>query len=205
MLVRTLRHDVPVSRKRLVKRLCDILLSSVLLLITLPVTVLTAILIFLENPGPIFYRQRRIGEFGHPFALLRFRSPLARIEPEGRTSETPVRFTGVGAVIHRLCIDELPQLLNILRGEMSFVGPRPERPALVKSMSSRMAYYPDRHAVKPGITGWSQMRHPGGSPSMDAKAKLQDDLYYIQHHSLGLDLLILGQTVRGVLRGKRAH
>ena len=120
----------------------DVLLSSVLLLITLPVVALTAILIILENPGPIFSRQRRIGEFGRPFALLRFRSTFARTKPEGSASETPVRFTGVGAVIHRLCIDELPQLLNILRGEMSFVGPRPERPALVKNIFRRIAYYP---------------------------------------------------------------
>ncbi len=205
MLVHTLRHDVPVSRKRFIKRLFDVLLSSVLLLITLPVVALTAILIILENPGPIFSRQRRIGEFGRPFALLRFRSTFARTKPEGSASETPVRFTGVGAVIHRLCIDELPQLLNILRGEMSFVGPRPERPALVKNIFRRIAYYPDRHALKPGITGWSQMPHPSSSPLIDAKEELQEDLSYIEHHSLGPDLLILGQTVRRVLRGKATH
>jgi lipopolysaccharide/colanic/teichoic acid biosynthesis glycosyltransferase len=205
MLVRTLRHYVPVSRKRRVKRLFDVLLSSVLLLITLPVTVLTAILIILENPGPIFYRQRRIGECGRPFALLRFRDTFAGTDPERRTSETPVRFTRVGAVIHRLSIDELPQLLNILRGEMSFVGPRPERPAIANHISRRHAYYPERHAVKPGITGWAQMRHPSSSPLMDAKEKLQEDRYYTEHDSLGVDLLILGQTVRRVLFGKGAH
>lgn len=200
MLVRILRHDVPVSRKRLAKRLFDVLLSGVLLLITLPVILLTTIFIILENPGPIFSRHRRIGELGRPFALLRFRSTFARTEPE-ETSQ----LTGVGAVIHRLSIDELPQLLNILRGDMSFVGPRPETPALVKNIARSIAYYPDRHGVKPGITGWSQMRHPRSSPLMDAKQKLQEDLYYIGHQSLGLDLRILGQTTRRVLRGKGAH
>lgn len=205
MLVRTLRHDVPVSRKRLVKRLFDVLLSSLLLLITLPVIILTTILIILENPGPIFSRQRRIGELGRAFTLLRFRSRFVRAKPEGQTSGTPAQFTSVGAVIHRLSIDELPQLLNILRGDMSFVGPRPETPALVKDISRRIAYYPDRHGVKPGITGWLQMRHPGSTPLMDAKQQLQEDLYYIRHQSIGLDLRILGQTVRRALRGKGAY
>ncbi len=154
MLVQPL-HDVPVCREKRLTRAFDVGISSALLLITLPVIAFTAILIILENPGPICYRQRRIGKSGRPFALLRFRTRSLAPEPH-RATEKPARYTRVGAVIHRLCIDELPQLLNVLRGEMSLVGPRPTDASLLSATPAhkrrercliQRRYQPDRRGT----------------------------------------------------------
>ncbi len=199
------RHGV---FKSVIKRIFDISVSSVLVVITLPIMILTAMLIGLESRGPIFYRQERIGAGGHPFSLLKFRSMCVNAEPDGHprwATESDARRTRVGKIIRRLRIDELPQLINVLRGEMSFVGPRPERDAFVKDLSKQVSYYSYRHTVKPGITGWAQVSYPYGSSVEDTKKKLQYDLYYVKNHSLFLDLIILLETAHIVLLGKGAR
>ncbi len=198
MLVRTVRHDVPVSRKKFAKRMFDVCVSSALVLLTLPIIILTAILIYVESPGSVLCRRPKIGQFGHPFALLSFRSTYGDTEADGVT-HSAARSTRVGQIIYKLCIDELPQLINILRGEMSMVGPRPETPALVKAMSRKFSHYSDRHTVKPGITGCAQTRYAHGNATSDARGQLLADLYYVRHHSLRLDGHILAQTARLVL------
>jgi lipopolysaccharide/colanic/teichoic acid biosynthesis glycosyltransferase len=178
------------------------------LLITLPVMLLTALLIWLESGRPILYRQQRIGAFGRSFELLKFRSMRVNAEADGVprwATHNDGRCTRVGKVIRRLRFDELPQLINVLKGDMSFVGPRPERPVFVKDLSKEISYYSYRHTVKPGITGWAQVRYPYGASVEDAKEKLQYDLYYIKNQSLFLDLIILAQTAHIVLFGKGAR
>lgn len=205
MLIRTLRHEVAVSRKQFAKWMFDVCVSGVLLLLTLPIIVLTAILIYVESPGPLFDRRPRIGQFGSRFALFTFRTTHAGIETTGAprsTTEQDRRYTHVGRVIRTLCIDELPQLFNILRGEMSFVGPKPETPAVVTTMSRKFARYSERHSVKPGITGWTQIGYADSDAIMKARGSLQGDLYYVRHQSLRLDLHILAQTARFLLREK---
>jgi len=185
-----------------VKRAFDLVVSAVMLLLALPVMLLTAIAIRLESPGPVIYRQERVGLGGRRFMCLKFRSMRMDAEPDGvpRWAErSDPRVTRVGTVIRKLRIDELPQLINVLRGEMSFVGPRPERPSFVKELKEAIAFYDVRHCVKPGITGWAQVRYSYGASVEDARKKLQFDLYYVKNHSLFLDLLILVETVRVVL------
>lgn len=193
---------------RLLKRSFDICLSSVLLLVMLPLMLLTALAIWLESGGPLFYRQDRIGIGGHFFKLLKFRSMRTDAEPDGAprwAQPNDDRCTRVGRIIRRLRLDELPQLINVLKGEMSFVGPRPERPAFVAQLSQQIKYYVYRHAVKPGLTGWAQICYPYGASVEDAKEKLQYDLYYIKNQSLFLDLVIFAQTAHIVLFGKGAR
>ena len=187
------------------KRLFDLVMSSVLLVLTLPIMVVTAILIKLESPGPVLYRQERVGQGGHPFTILKFRSMRSDAEQDGKprwASQNDSRITLVGRFIRRTRIDELPQVFNVFFGDMSFVGPRPERPYFVQDLSAQIPYYGIRHSVKPGITGWAQVRYPYGATVEDALHKLQYDLYYVKNHSLFLDLTILFQTVQVVLWGK---
>ncbi len=196
------------TMKALLKRLFDVALSAILLLITLPVMIATALAIWVESGRPILYRQERTGAAGRTFQLLKFRSMRVDAEADGVArwaTKNDRRCTRVGKFIRKLRIDELPQLWNVLRGEMSFVGPRPERPAFVGELSERITYYSYRHSVKPGITGWAQVRYPYGASVEDAKEKLQYDLYYVKNHSLFLDLIILAQTAHIVLFGKGAH
>jgi len=188
-----------------VKRLFDLLISSAMLVITLPVMALTALLIKLESPGPVLYRQERVGQGGHPFTILKFRSMRSDAEQDGKprwASQNDSRVTLVGRFIRRTRIDELPQIFNVFFGDMSFVGPRPERPYFVQDLTQQLPYYGIRHTVKPGITGWAQVRYPYGATVEDALHKLQYDLYYVKNHSLFLDLTILFQTVQVVLWGK---
>jgi len=188
-----------------VKRLFDLLISSAMLVITLPVMALTALLIKLESPGPVLYRQERVGQGGHPFTILKFRSMRSDAEQDGKprwASQNDSRVTLVGRFIRRTRIDELPQIFNVFFGDMSFVGPRPERPYFVQDLTQQIPYYGIRHTVKPGITGWAQVRYPYGATVEDALHKLQYDLYYVKNHSLFLDLTILFQTVQVVLWGK---
>jgi sugar transferase (PEP-CTERM system associated) len=193
---------------RLLKRSFDICLTGVLLLVTLPLMLLTALAIWLESGGPLLYRQDRIGVGGHSFELLKFRSMRTDAEPDGAprwAQPNDDRCTRVGRIMRRLRLDELPQLINVLLGEMSFVGPRPERPAFVAQLSKDLKYYVYRHAVKPGLTGWAQICYPYGASVEDAKEKLQYDLYYIKNQSLFLDLVIFAQTAHIVLFGKGAR
>jgi sugar transferase (PEP-CTERM system associated) len=196
------------SVKDVSKRLFDVAVSTLLLLLTLPFFLVTALLIWLESGGPIFYRQERVGAYGRVFDVLKFRSMRQDAERDGVpqwAQKQDSRVTRTGKVIRLLRIDELPQIFNVLKGDMSFVGPRPERPFFVKELSQKISYYPSRHTVKPGITGWAQIRYPYGSTVEDALQKLQYDLYYIKNHSLFLDLIILFQTAQVILFGKGAR
>ncbi len=184
------------------KRVLDVLLSLALLLFTLPLMALTAILIALESPGPVLYRQERIGLGGRVFLLLKFRSMRVDAEADGSAkwaAANDPRVTRVGAVIRKVRIDELPQLINVLRGDMSFVGPRPERPQFVSDFIQEIPFYAERHCVKPGITGWAQINYPYGASPDDARNKLSYDLYYVKNHGIFLDLVIVLQTARVIL------
>jgi lipopolysaccharide/colanic/teichoic acid biosynthesis glycosyltransferase len=170
--------------------------------VTLPLQLLTALLIKLGSPGPLFYSQERVGRYGKIFTLFKFRSMRVDAEVDGNATwaaERDPRVTRVGAVIRKLRIDELPQLINVLRGEMSFVGPRPERPVFVEQLTQVIPYYAERHWVRPGITGWAQVNYPYGASISDARRKLSFDLYYLKNTSIFLDFLILLQTVPIVL------
>jgi lipopolysaccharide/colanic/teichoic acid biosynthesis glycosyltransferase len=164
--------------------------------------------ILLESGRPIFYRQERVGQGGVPFMILKLRTMVQDAEKDGQprwAGQNDARITPVGRFLRRTRIDELPQLINVLRGDMSFVGPRPERPFFVRHLLEDIPYYDVRHSVKPGVTGWSQVRYPYGASVEDSLAKLQYDLYYVKNHSLFLDLLILIDTVQVVLLGKGAR
>ena len=189
------------------KRVFDVVVSLVLLSIVWPIIVITAIVIRLESPGAILYRQVRVGQNWQLVQVLKFRSMRADAEKDGPqwAGANDSRVTRIGAFIRKVRIDELPQLYNVLKGEMSFVGPRPERPMFVEQLSQSIPYYAERHRVKPGITGWAQIRYPYGSSEKDAVEKLQYDLYYVKNYSLFLDLLILFQTAEVILWGKGAR
>lgn len=188
-------------------RTLDLVASLSVLTITLPVMLLAVLAIKLEDGwrAPVLYRQRRVGFRGQPFDVLKFRSMRTDAESDGRPrwarSGDP-RVTRVGSFMRKVRIDELPQLLNVLRGQMSLVGPRPERPEFVAELAERIPYYIERHCVKPGVTGWAQLCYPYGSSEQDALEKLQYDLYYVKNNSLLFDLTILLQTVEVVLLGK---
>ena len=188
-----------------VKRIFDLISSTALLLITFPVMLITALCIYLEDRSPILYRQERIGLEGRPFTVYKFRSMRHDAEKCGKpqwATENDMRITRVGRLIRKLRIDELPQIFNVLKGEMSLVGPRPERDFFIKQLSAEIPYYNLRHSIKPGVTGWAQVRYQYGSSIEDSLQKLQYDLYYVKNNSLFLDILILMDTVRVVLTGK---
>jgi sugar transferase (PEP-CTERM system associated) len=180
------------------KRAFDIVVSVGLLILTLPLLVVTACLIKLESPGPIFYKQERVGLHGRCFTILKFRSMRADAETDGPrwAAERDTRVTRVGMIIRKLRIDELAQILNVLRGDMSFVGPRPERPFFVAELTQAIPYYSERHWVRPGITGWAQVNYPYGASTEDAWVKLTYDLYYVKNRSVFLDCVIFLQTAR---------
>ncbi len=183
------------------KRAFDIIVSVLFLLFTLPVTLLAAILVKLDSPGPIFYRQERTGRLGRPFMLFKFRSMRTDAEKHGPqwAAQSDSRITRIGGILRKTRIDEIPQIFCVLRGDMSFIGPRPERPFFVSSLAQDVPYYEERHRMKPGITGWAQVNYPYGASIADAKEKLSYDLYYTKNFSLFLDVLILLQTIRVVL------
>lgn len=184
------------------KRLFDIAASLLVLVIGLPLVILAGIAVKLDSRGPVFYRQPRTGLFGEPYDIVKIRSMRTDAEAAGKAvwaSENDPRITRVGRIIRKLRIDELPQLWCVLKGEMSFVGPRPERPSFVDELTRELPYYAERHMVKPGLTGWAQINYPYGASIEDARVKLEYDLYYAKNYSPFLDLLILLQTVRVVL------
>jgi exopolysaccharide biosynthesis polyprenyl glycosylphosphotransferase len=188
-------------------RAADILLGLLLLLFTMPLMLVTALLVKFDSPGPVLYRQERVGLHGRLFTVLKFRS--MRVDAEARgpvwASARDPRVTRIGALIRRTRIDELPQLVNVLRGEMSFIGPRPERPHFVEQLTGAVPLYCERAQVKPGLTGWAQVNYPYGASVEDARAKLSYDLYYVKHRSPALAVLILVSTVWVVLFQKGAR
>jgi sugar transferase (PEP-CTERM system associated) len=191
---------------RLLKRTIDLTLSLVMLVLALPAMVVTALAILIEDGRPVLYRQERVGEHGRTFTLSKFRS--MRKDAENGTPmwarDGDDRVTFVGRIIRKTRLDELPQLLNVIRGNMSFVGPRPERPYFVEELSKHIPFYQQRHAVRPGITGWAQVKYRYGSSREDATEKLRYDLYYIKHLSIFFDLTIVFDTVKVVLFRKGA-
>ncbi len=192
----------------LLKRGFDIFVSGVMLLITLPFSLIAAVFIKLESPGPVLYQQERVGLHGRNFMVLKLRSMRQDAETGGAPQWAQLRdprVTRVGAFIRLTRIDELPQLLNVLRGDMSFVGPRPERPFFVDQLSESIPFYRERHCVKPGITGWAQINYPYGASLEDGRQKLAYDLYYVKNHGLFLDFIIILSTVRVILMQQGAR
>lgn len=181
-------------------------MATVLLCLTWPVMLITALLIKITEgiKAPVFYRQERVGLDGEPFNIVKFRSMRLDAEKNGAqmASENDNRITKIGSYLRKYRIDELPQIYNVLRGHMGFVGPRPERPTFVQQLIKNLPYYNERHNVKPGLTGWAQLKYPYGATEKDSLEKLKYDLYYIKHRSFLLDLLILIRTVEIVLFGK---
>ncbi|MCK5696588.1 MAG: TIGR03013 family PEP-CTERM/XrtA system glycosyltransferase [Gammaproteobacteria bacterium] len=186
-----------------IKRCFDIIASILLLLVTWPIMIVTALAILMEShfKGSVFYKQKRVGLFDENFEVIKFRSMGMDAEKDGAqwAQEVDPRVTKVGNIIRKYRIDELPQLFNVLMGNMSFVGPRPERPEFVKELSQAIEYYDIRHYIKPGITGWAQICYPYGATQYDTRNKLEYDLYYMKNYSIFLDIMILLQTIQVVL------
>lgn len=198
------------SAEPLGKRAFDIVASFGLLMIAWPFMLLAIIAIWLEDGigAPIFYRQKRVGENGRLFEVIKFRSMTVNAESDGQArwaTANDSRVTRVGAIMRKTRIDELPQILNVLNGDMAFVGPRPERPEFVRELNDKIPYYAKRHCVKPGITGWAQTNYPYGASEEDTANKLEFDLYYVKNQSLFLDALVLLQTAEVILFGKGAR
>ncbi len=192
----------------MIKRAFDLFFALLLLIVSLPIQLLAMIALLIDSGFPVFYCQERVGQGGRVFTIVKFRSMISDAEEDGTprwANKGDPRVTRVGRLLRISRIDELPQIYNVLRGDMSFVGPRPERPFFVRHLLEDIPYYDLRHSVKPGVTGWSQVRYPYGASVGDSMQKLQYDLYYVKNHSLFLDLLILVDTVQVVLLGKGAR
>lgn len=192
------------------KRLFDLALGSVMLLVGAPIMLLVAVASLIESGGrdPVLYHQVRVGQNGRLFRLHKFRSMRVDAEADGVArwaSKNDRRITALGAFLRKTRLDELPQVFNVLKGQMSLVGPRPERPEFVERLGAGIPYYAERHRVKPGVTGWAQLLYAYGSDEEDAKRKLEFDLYYVKHAGIVLDMIILLQTVEVVLLGKGAR
>jgi exopolysaccharide biosynthesis polyprenyl glycosylphosphotransferase len=189
----------------IITRVASAIVALCGLVLCAPLMMVTALLIRMESPGPVFYRQERVGKDGKPFDILKFRSMRTDAEhnltPRWASRNDP-RVTRVGSIIRKLRIDELPQFVNILKGEMSFVGPRPERPYFVQLLEGKIPYYDLRHSVRPGVTGWAQVSYPYGATIEDAKNKLEYDLFYVKNGSVAFDLAVLFETVKTVVLGK---
>jgi sugar transferase (PEP-CTERM system associated) len=198
-------HSLP---RRVSKRAFDLLAASALLLVAWPVMLAVALAIWLESGSPVLYWQTRVGENGRPFNLVKFRSMRLDAEKDGQArwaSKDDNRSTRLGRFLRKARLDELPQLFNVLRGHMSFVGPRPERPPFVDMLNQQIPYYGVRHCLKPGLTGWAQLRYPYGASVRDAEEKLNFDLFYVKNHGFVFDLMIMLQTVEVVLFGRGAR
>ena len=196
--------------RRFSQRSVDLFVSCSLALISWPIMLLVALAVKFEDglSAPVLYRQCRVGKGGTPFQVLKFRSMSVDAEADGKAvwaEENDSRVTKVGNFLRNSRLDELPQVFNVLRGQMSLVGPRPERPEFVEGLQESIPYYAERHAVKPGVTGWAQLRYSYGASEEDAIEKLQYDLYYVKNQSLMLDIMIILQTVEVVLWGKGAR
>ena len=192
----------------IIKRVFDLFVALFLLAIVWPLMLLTALFVFLESGRPILYSQVRVGLNGKEFKIYKFRSMTQDAEKGGKAiwaQKNDSRVTKVGAFIRNTRLDELPQLYNVIKGDMSFVGPRPERPEFVNDLKEKIPFYDTRHRVKPGLMGWAQLKYPYGASVDDARNKLKYDLYYVKNHSFFLDMLIVVQTVEVVLLGKGVH
>jgi sugar transferase (PEP-CTERM system associated) len=198
-------HGFSLARwQYLSKRVFDILLSVIGLTLALPIMLLTAILIKLDSPGAVFYLQKRVGERGVAFKIIKFRSMYQNAEKDGAVwaDENDSRITRVGDFIRKFRIDEIPQLWNVLKGEMSLVGPRPERPVFVRDLAKTIPYYAIRHYIKPGVTGWAQVCCPYAASEEDSALKLEYDLYYMRNISIVMDLLVMFRTIKIILLRK---
>lgn len=196
------------SFRTAIKRLFDIICASILIVFAFPVMFITAALIVIEDGLPLLYRQERVGLNGRLFYVIKFRSMRRDAEKDGKpiwAQAQDSRVTRIGQIIRKLRIDELPQLFSVIKGDMSLVGPRPERPFFVDQLTKEIPFYAVRHSVKPGVTGWAQVRYHYGATVEDSAEKLQYDLYYVKNHSLLLDIVILFETIGVVLTGKGAH
>nr|WP_285886621.1 TIGR03013 family XrtA/PEP-CTERM system glycosyltransferase [Hydrogenophaga intermedia] len=194
--------------RTLVKRVFDIVSALILLVLTLPLMLVTALLVKLESPGPVFYSQERVGLNGRIFKVVKFRSMRNDAEKDGVprwATAGDSRVTRIGRILRKVRIDELPQLFCVLKGDMSMVGPRPERPYFVDQLVQDIPFYAVRHSVKPGVTGWAQVSYHYGASKEDTVEKLQYDLYYVKNHSLFLDVVVLFETIGVVLTGSGAH
>lgn len=194
--------------RAVIKRGFDIICALILLVPALPLMLLTAVLIVLESGFPILFRQERVGKDGRTFEVIKFRSMRTDAEKDGTPRWATVkddRVTRIGRLIRKIRVDELPQIFNVLLGQMSMVGPRPERPYFVDQLTQQIPFYAVRHAIKPGLTGWAQVRYHYGASVEDSAEKLQYDLYYVKNHTLMLDLVVLFETVGVVLNAEGAH
>jgi sugar transferase (PEP-CTERM system associated) len=191
------------SLQLFVKRTVDVVISAVGLMLTLPLSLLTAVAIYLESGKPILFRQQRVGLHGRNFEILKFRSMRQDAGTKGPAwaSQNDARITKVGGLIRRCRLDEIPQCINVLRGDMSIVGPRPEQPGFVEMLEKEIPYYAQRHTLRPGITGWAQVKYKYGASTHDAKTKLEYELFYIKHMSVFLDMLIMFRTIQVVMFG----
>lgn len=189
------------------RRLASLLAAALGLLIFAPFFPIVVLLVRLSSPGPIFFRQIRVGEGGRTFNVLKFRSMVTDAEKGGArwASKNDPRVTKIGMIMRKTRIDEVPQLWNVLRGDMGFVGPRPERPEFVPWLAEKLPYYNLRHLIRPGLTGWAQVRYGYGATLEESREKLEYDLYYVKHSSLGLDLLIMFETIKIILRRRGAQ
>ncbi|CUS38793.1 putative Undecaprenyl-phosphate galactose phosphotransferase RfbP [Candidatus Nitrospira nitrosa] len=197
------RHAATAAAKRVV----DVMIASVSLLTMAPFLLIVAMLIKLDSPGPIFYRQKRVGFHSRPFMIIKFRSMVDGAETSGPrwAQENDHRVSRVGRWLRKARIDEIPQFINVLKGEMSVIGPRPERPIFVEELRTQIPYYDIRHTVRPGITGWAQVMFGYAASQEDSHLKFQYDLYYIKNRSFWLDLKTLGKTVRVLMKGEGAR
>jgi len=194
--------------QRALKRAADFAVSLAFLVLFLPLILATILAIRLESPGPIFYRQERVGLNGRIFRVWKFRSMRTDAESDGVPKWAGAgdsRVTRIGRFIRKARIDEIPQIINVLAGDMSFIGPRPERPFFVEQLREMIPYYELRHRVKPGITGWAQVNYPYGASVDDARQKLAYDLYYVKNNDMFLDIAILVRTVRVILFAEGAR
>jgi len=191
------------AKKVTLKKIADYIYSIILLIVTLPISIVTAILIKLESPGPVFYTQKRVGQFNEEFKVIKFRSMTIDAESKGAqwAQKSDPRITRIGNFIRRTRIDEIPQLLNVLKGEMSLIGPRPERNVFIEMLVNEIPFYEFRHSILPGITGWAQVKYPYGASIEDGVWKHKYDLYYIKHQSFYFDLKIIFLTIKTVIFG----
>jgi len=195
------------SSQQILRRLVSIAVSLTALTICLPFIPFIMLAVRLSSPGPIFYRQVRVGLNNRPYAVIKFRTMRQDAEVNGAVwaSENDPRITALGKFMRKTRLDEIPQLWNVLRGEMAFVGPRPERPEFVEWLSREIPLYELRHMIRPGITGWAQVRYRYGASLEDTKNKLEYDLYYVKHQSVGLDLLIMFETIKTIILRRGAQ
>jgi exopolysaccharide biosynthesis polyprenyl glycosylphosphotransferase len=195
------------TSQKMVHRLVSFLVAFAALLICFPAIPFLALAVRLSSPGPVFFSQTRVGLRGRPFTIYKFRTMRRDAESRGAVwaGKNDSRITPVGAFMRKARLDEVPQFWNVLRGDMEIVGPRPERPEFVQWLSQEIPYYDLRHMIRPGLTGWAQVRYQYGSSLEETRRKLEYDLYYLKHLSLGLDLLILFETIKTIVLGRGAQ